>query len=1005
MTPKGKKILKMFVCGTENCNRQFSRRYDLNKHFADKHSNPDKIIEKCFLCNQIFENAESLERHYENAHKPRRHFVVKESAFRKKFQTLRYNFLSTETNFIAAQNGIRNKVIKQILTEAAKSIICRVSLIFIAEMAMTDHEGEKMTRATIPFRSTNFFANASLQSNIAKNVRRSFGQQMQALDEFMNSGSNWAFSRALAFDIEISPMKSIRAGHAVNIDNFQNKRYLYNPSNKGHKCLLFCIAYFLLFGGIVMNKLTTLDELKIKKQTRKFVIDGIQFPSSVLDVKRFLRKNQHLNLKINILHMDTEREIFPLEFGLGDGNKVVNLLLVETKHGGHFILIKDLDKYLRKVYRQKNNKLNYQNAFFCPNCLNMFYKNETRNAHVKICSLNKPRIELVPDEKNNIIKFKNYERQHMLDYIAFLDFECILPDKRRQCDQCQSLKCKCDCSITDVVNDQLPIAYSFVVLGPHDEIVHEHTYSGNDAHLDFIKHLLQQENDWVSSLLEIKNAMDFSYKNKIDFNNAEVCYLCKVSFSDDVVKCRDHCHVSGSFLGAACQQCNLRRRRQNKLKIFTHNSSKYDMHFIIKAISSFKKEIKNIYVLPYNGENFRMMSFNCFEFQDSLAFLQASLSQLSHDLMESGHSYGILKQTYLTKKNGIQDMKRLKMVLEKSFFPYEYCTSLEQMLQTEKLPSLQKFYSSLSEETILKKDHDFAKTVWNEFNCKNLIEYTELYCKIDTILLAEIFQEFRKKMFSFSGLDPAHYISLPSYGYDSMLKITESEIELPMDIDIVQFLENGKRGGVSFINTRQLAQDEGGQSDIIYIDRNNLYGEAQMQKLPYSEFTWLTREEIRCFDVKMNCDGDYGYIIECDLAYPKKLHSTHANLPLAPEILEVTYDNLSPYARNALLISENIKKYKDTKLMSTFHDRENYVTHIRNLQLYLSLGMKLLKISRVLKFYQKKFISPYIEKTTEARKNSQTKFEMDLFKKLVIVFFIINFLLIYEKPNKLKKFR
>jgi len=71
------------------------------------------------------------------------------------------------------------------------------------------------------------------------------------------------------------------------------------------------------------------------------------------------------------------------------------------------------------------------------------------------------------------------------------------------------------------------------------------------------------------------------------------------------------------------------------------------------------------------------------------------------------------------------------------------------------------------------------------------------------------------------------------------------------------------------------------------------------------------------------------------------------------------------------------------KLMSTFHDRIGYVTHIRNLQLYLKLGMKLLKIHRVLMFEQTEIIAPYIEKTTAARKSSTTKFEMDMFKKLV----------------------
>ena len=159
-----------------------------------------------------------------------------------------------------------------------------------------------------------------------------------------------------------------------------------------------------------------------------------------------------------------------------------------------------------------------------------------------------------------------------------------------------------------------------------------------------------------------------------------------------------------------------------------------------------------------------------------------------------------------------------------------------------------------------------------------------------------------------------------------------------------------------------------------------------MMKLPISDFEWLTEDEISNFDIhKKELDGDTGYIIECDLHYPKKLHKKHCNLPLAPEVLEISYENLSPYAKKALLDSDNKKKYKDVKLTSTFHDRIDYVVHGKNLKLYLELGMKLIKIKRVLKFKQDTFISKYIQKCTIARKKAQTKFEISQFKKLVCI--------------------
>ena len=71
-----------------------------------------------------------------------------------------------------------------------------------------------------------------------------------------------------------------------------------------------------------------------------------------------------------------------------------------------------------------------------------------------------------------------------------------------------------------------------------------------------------------------------------------------------------------------------------------------------------------------------------------------------------------------------------------------------------------------------------------------------------------------------------------------------------------------------------------------------------MSKLPMSDFQWLTDDEISKFDFEtLDVEGGTGYILECDLKYPKKLHKSHNNLTLAPEFLEITNKHLSPYAR------------------------------------------------------------------------------------------------------------
>jgi len=940
----------------------------------------------------IFMSHPELQDHFAIIHKPSRRFIKKESAFGKRFVTWRYNFLANENQFDMSQVGIKRLVRNKILAEIAQRIIGRVSLIFIAEMIMVDHQGEKITTAMVPFRAQAFYANAHSRSKLDENIRKAFLHHKNSMDEFINSGSNWQFSRSIAFDIEISNVSPIRGGCDLAISNYKNKINLYNPKNgKSNSCFLMCIAYFLLYGTSVNHKLTPLDNFKIRKRTESFNMKNIKVPLSVDDVKKFVSKNENLNLKINILFRTISDEIYPLEYGIGIGSRTVNVLLCDNVEIGHYMLIKNSDRFLRHVYNTgKSKKLSYANQFFCLNCFNSFRSASNRDEHSSLCSLNRPRIEKVPSANDNIIKFKNFERSHDLEYVGYLDFECVLPENNiKLCETCNTIKCKCDCSYVYDINSQDPICYSLVILNG-DEIIHEHTYAGRDAHIDLISHLLEQERRWISNTLNAYNEMSMTQEQTIRFNESTHCYLCGVKFTDTLVKCRDHSHYTSEFLGAACQSCNLRRRIPKKLKIFAHNCSKYDMHFIVKAISSFKDEVHSISVLPYNGENFRTFSFNSFEFLDSLAFLQASLSQLCDDLSKSDNDYKILKQTYLVFKEGKFDNNRFKMVLGKSFFPYEYCTSLKKMIKTKKMPKQQDFYSNLSEKKISLDDYKFAKSVWKEFECKNLVEYTKLYCKIDTILLAEVFQAFRHAMKRFSNLDPAYYISLPAYGYDSMLKITGSQIELPTDINIVQYLEQCKRGGVSFINTRYLHCNQFEKGSIMYLDQNNLYASAQLQKLPLKDFKWLNEQEIANLDLSDDFEGDKGYIVECDLHYPPYLHESHSNLPLAPEILEVRFENLSPFVKDAMRKTEG-ERYKDVKLMSTFHDRKNYVLHIKNLKLYTELGMVLTKIHRVLEFTQAHILAPYIEKTTAARQQATSKFQMDLFKKLVKYYFSIIF--------------
>ena len=105
----------------------------------------------------------------------------------------------------------------------------------------------------------------------------------------------------------------------------------------------------------------------------------------------------------------------------------------------------------------------------------------------------------------------------------------------------------------------------------------------------------------------------------------------------------------------------------------------------------------------------------------------------------------------------------------------------------------------------------------------------------------------------------------------------------------------------------------------------------------------------------------------------------HNDDPLAPEKLAIPYDILSDYCKK-IADEYEIKIGDVKKLIPNLGNKNNYVLHYRNLQLYLSLGMKLTKIHRVLKFKQSDWMKKYIDFNTEKRMNAANSFEKDFFK-------------------------
>ena len=142
------------------------------------------------------------------------------------------------------------------------------------------------------------------------------------------------------------------------------------------------------------------------------------------------------------------------------------------------------------------------------------------------------------------------------------------------------------------------------------------------------------------------------------------------------------------------------------------------------------------------------------------------------------------------------DVNKFVLLLRKGVYPYEYIDSWEKFNETS-LPDKKAFYSELNKEGITDEDYAHAQKVWKVFEIKNLGEYHDLYVQSDTLLLADVFENFRDRCIDTYELDPAHFLSAPGLAWQACLKKTGVKLELLTDNDMLMMIEKGIRGGIS----------------------------------------------------------------------------------------------------------------------------------------------------------------------------------------------------------------
>ena len=841
----------------------------------------------------------------------------------------------------------------------------KFSMVFVClfeRISVKNDQGVEKLETFEAYFSTRNYKNLK-STNIEKLLKKGFAKILKDLEEFKNNGSGWYFKEVLRLEVHTVEYNPIKGSSYIDLPEWiKNKKAIINIKNRDDKCFLWSILRYLYPKEKDAQYLKDLRKYEFSLNTK-----GLTFPLKLKDITKFEKLNPEIP-GINVFSNDN-MTIYPLRMAEKDCKNTIDLFLHEEDNISHYSLIKNFHRLIKsQLTKSKDGKI-----FICKRCFTHFTKEELLEKHIKYCSNNQTVAVKMPKPKS-YLNFKNYYKQLPIPFVVYADFECFtkpmnscIPNPKE--------------SYNYNYQKHEPSGFCFyvksIVPGIHIKpIIYTKNSEDEDIAKIFVEKLKEVTKGIYNDFYCRPKPLKLNSEEQKSFQQAKNCHICGYELKED--KVRDHCHFTGKYRGAAHNKCNLMCKKPKLLPVIFHNLQGYDAHLFIKQLSKLEGDLncipsteekyisfsKTIKVGEYKHKCGNILPIN-FEirFLDSFKFLQTSLANLVSNLSQD--DFYITKHTF---KNNISLLTR------KGVYPYDYVSSLEKLSETQ-LPPKEEFYSFLNDEEISDEDYQHAIKVWNTFGCKTIRDYHNLYLKSDVMLLADVFENFRKTCLHHYKLDPAHYYTSPGLSWDACLKTTGQNLELLSDYDMLMMFERGIRGGITHISKRYAEANnkymknydpEKKSTFIQYLDANNLYGWAMSQNLPTHGFEWMkditlvkVDEILDKTNHSMSNNGKKGYIFEVDLQYPKNLWEKHNDYPLAPE---------------------NIKVNGVEKLICHFKPRKNYVVHYRNLRQYLEMGMKITAVHRGISFYQSPWMEPYIRKNTELRKTAANSFEKDFFK-------------------------
>ena len=987
------------------------------------------------------------------------------------------------TAFERAKTDIEKQL--AVLHDELQSMLISFGMQILMERDEVEEDGSMVVREeTFYFHSSNIevFAEGEF-SNV---VMSAASEITENLTEFVRNGSGWKVKQLESLQVRAAELRLFQKARAKGYlpMPFHRKTGYINFKNKDTNCFKYVVC-----AGVYMNEVIYENSKKPKFHKSKISnhytwkkffnkFDWTPVRNGV-DIYGNLSEFEELNsLRIHVFSHKDE-EVILIRKSRAEHVKVINIFLIhgaEDEDGSRetrFVLITNLQRFIRLHPRLKR--------FFCVYCLRAFASSKSLSDHEGNCKDNPVKMYKFPKE-GQVLKFHRHDMTILQPFTLIFDWENFSVGCNKKFGQ-----------NTIMHTEYLPATFALAVVynsGDHVSLEACEFHEGPDIVEKFFERIFFHAKRLLTYIRATNNSVVPSREELEAYRKADRCMFCKEKFTEgygithstgvdlnvvdddddelldeqeldrlyaevdnfkptdnpaEVVnvkrirKVYNHNHMTGKMIGATCGRCNTAQRSYHTIPAIAFNSSRWDLHIIVKGLESSQFKAENVRVVARSSEEFvelvlesedslpacgtsriiNQQKAGCgnrktkIRFIDCANFLKGSLAQLADNMRkEKVPAFHLVNQSFphIFGSSGILEKyhpmtetadrrkiyptdANISLLLSKLPFAYKYLDGPDKLDPKVPMPERQYYDNDLKKQKYSDEEWERVQQVCEKFAINSFVEWVAIYNVLDVILLAIVWETFRTKTFERFQLDPSSVCTISGLSWHCFLKSSQVELEYIRDHGMVEMLEN-LRGGISGCSTKIVdanhpncpGYDPGKPVRYICtVDINSLYPYSMCQPLPFSGWAWADPESLANIDWTDDRIGEklgLGYILKVDLEYPIEAQLTSLDLPFAPEKRIVKYEMISARQRRILNCLGNRGKSFTTqpKLTLNHFDKINYVIHYKELGFYLKKGLKLRKIHKAIQFQERPFMKEFVTFNLEQRKLSTTESDRSFYK-------------------------